>query len=430
MIFGDDVGYWNVSAYNHGMMGYKTPNIDRIAHDGALFTDYYAQQSWTAGRAAFITGQSPIRTGLTKVGLPGSPIGLQKQDPTLAELLKPQGYMTFQNGKTTPFDAAQVAKTLRANGIVDTGLPQARPQPVAGRHVPGDRAGGRQGAHRLHRPRGGKPLVALDPRERWIKAAAGWEARADNFARDTMPVSLAMVEAIQPHPGQTILDLAAGLGDTGYLAAELIEPGGQLITSDFSPEMLSAAQRRAKGTNIRFRQIDLSTPIDQEAASIDGVLCRWGYMLLEDPESALRDTRRILKQDGRLALAAWTGPDDNLWSAAPTRVLIQRGLVEPLQGPGQFTWADPNLIIDTMEAAGFVQPEVEAVDFVMRFADFDDWWTHITLTSGTVGAVDEKLDFATRSDVLADLEKLAEPFTQPDDRLEIPARTWIATATA
>jgi arylsulfatase A-like enzyme len=76
VIFGDDIGYWNVSAYNQGMMGYKTPNLDRLAKEGAIFTDYYAQQSCTAGRAAFITGQSPIRTGLTKVGLPGSPIGL------------------------------------------------------------------------------------------------------------------------------------------------------------------------------------------------------------------------------------------------------------------------------------------------------------------------------------------------------------------
>ena len=99
VIFGDDVGYWNLSAYNHGAMGYRTPNIDRLAKEGALFTDYYGQQSCTAGRAAFITGQSPIRTGLTKVGLPGSPLGLQKEDPTIADLLKPLGYMTFQNGK-------------------------------------------------------------------------------------------------------------------------------------------------------------------------------------------------------------------------------------------------------------------------------------------------------------------------------------------
>jgi arylsulfatase A-like enzyme len=99
VIMGDDVGYWNISAYNQGMAGYKTPNIDRVAREGALFTDYYAQQSCTAGRAAFITGQSPLRTGLLKVGLPGADLGLRKEDPTLAELLKPLGYMTFQNGK-------------------------------------------------------------------------------------------------------------------------------------------------------------------------------------------------------------------------------------------------------------------------------------------------------------------------------------------
>jgi arylsulfatase len=99
VIWGDDIGYWNVSAYNLGMMGYKTPNIDRIAKEGALFTDWYGQQSCTAGRAAFITGQSGFRTGLLKVGLPGAKEGLQARDVTLAQLLKAQGYMTAQFGK-------------------------------------------------------------------------------------------------------------------------------------------------------------------------------------------------------------------------------------------------------------------------------------------------------------------------------------------
>ena len=99
IIWGDDIGYWNVSAYNQGMMGYKTPNIDRIAREGVLFTDWYGQQSCTAGRAAFITGQTPFRTGNLKVGLPGAKEGLQKEDVTLAELLKAQGYMTGQFGK-------------------------------------------------------------------------------------------------------------------------------------------------------------------------------------------------------------------------------------------------------------------------------------------------------------------------------------------
>jgi arylsulfatase len=99
VIMGDDIGWFNTSAYNHGMMGYTTPNIDRIANDGVLFTDGYGQQSCTAGRAAFITGQSPKRTGLLKIGMPGDPIGLSEKDPTLAELLKPLGYTTGQFGK-------------------------------------------------------------------------------------------------------------------------------------------------------------------------------------------------------------------------------------------------------------------------------------------------------------------------------------------
>jgi arylsulfatase A-like enzyme len=99
VIWGDDIGILNISHYSHGLMGYRTPNIDRIAGEGMLFTDYYGEQSCTAGRSAFITGQLPVRTGLTKVGVPGAPLGLQPEDPTLAELLKPHGYVTGQFGK-------------------------------------------------------------------------------------------------------------------------------------------------------------------------------------------------------------------------------------------------------------------------------------------------------------------------------------------
>jgi len=112
IIWGDDIGYWNTSAYNRGAMGYRTPNIDRIAQEGALFTDWYGQQSCTAGRAAFMTGQSPIRTGLTKVGLPGAKEGLQKEDPTLAELLKSYGYVTGQFGKNHLGDRNEFLPTV------------------------------------------------------------------------------------------------------------------------------------------------------------------------------------------------------------------------------------------------------------------------------------------------------------------------------
>src|SRR5271169_3118647 len=99
ILWGDDIGWWNISFNSRGQMGYRTPNIDRIGNEGAVFTDYYAQQSCTAGRASFITGQNPIRTGLTKVGMPGADIGLQAEDPTIAEMLKPLGYATGQFGK-------------------------------------------------------------------------------------------------------------------------------------------------------------------------------------------------------------------------------------------------------------------------------------------------------------------------------------------
>src|SRR6201987_5468243 len=99
VIWGDDIGIQNLRCYSHGMIGYDTPNIDRLAKEGMMFTDCYGEQSCTAGRASFITGQSGYRTGLTKVGIPGAPVGLQAEDPTIAELLKPLGYATGQFGK-------------------------------------------------------------------------------------------------------------------------------------------------------------------------------------------------------------------------------------------------------------------------------------------------------------------------------------------
>jgi arylsulfatase A-like enzyme len=112
ILWGDDIGWWNISYNSRGQMGYRTPNIDRIANEGAAFTDYYAQQSCTAGRAAFITGQNPVRTGLTKVGMPGALIGLQKEDPTIADLLKPLGYATGQFGKNHLGDRDEFLPTM------------------------------------------------------------------------------------------------------------------------------------------------------------------------------------------------------------------------------------------------------------------------------------------------------------------------------
>lgn len=112
ILWGDDIGWWNISYNSRGQMGYRTPNIDRIANEGIAFTDYYGQQSCTAGRAAFITGQNPIRPGLTKVGMPGADIGMPDQDPTIAELLKPMGYATGQFGKNHLGDMDKYLPTM------------------------------------------------------------------------------------------------------------------------------------------------------------------------------------------------------------------------------------------------------------------------------------------------------------------------------
>jgi SAM-dependent methyltransferase len=272
-----------------------------------------------------------------------------------------------------------------------------------------------------------------DSRARWGASAKAWEAHAENMRRDTMPVSSWMVEALGPQPGDTLLELAAGPGETGFLAAELIRPGGTLISSDISPEMLSVAQRRAEALgvdNVRFKQIDADSSIDIEAASIDGVLCRWGYMLMADPNTALRETRRVLKPGGRVTLAAWASPEDNPWVSIPGRELVRRGLAEPVKPgePGQFTWAPEGVIGEQLADAGFVEYEIDAVAFMDRHDSFEDYWE---TQSSMSGRMRDALAGADPS-VVEDLREAVRAQVQPagDGTIELPARTWVAVATA
>jgi len=265
-------------------------------------------------------------------------------------------------------------------------------------------------------------------RSDWGAVSKGWEASADALRRATMPVACWMIDHTAPQVGQTVLDLAAGIGDTGFLAAELVQPGGTLITSDSSPEMLSAAQRRAESlgiTNVRFKQIDASQPIDIETASIDVVLCRWGYMLMDDPANALQETRRILRPGGRVALAAWTGADENRWSTLPIDLLLDRGLIDPAEPSGQFAWAEEGIIAEHLENAGFVEFEVETVDFPIRYPSVDAWWAASRSMSMRAGRarVDDEPEF------LRALAAAAEQWTGEDGSLVVPARTWVAAAT-
>jgi SAM-dependent methyltransferase len=273
-----------------------------------------------------------------------------------------------------------------------------------------------------------------ESRTRWAAQAAGWEERRDFLRRVSMPVASWLVDAVRPQPGHTILELAAGTGDTGFLAAELIQPGGTLICSDFSPEMLTAAQRRADElgiANVRFKQIDAES-IDLDAASLDGVLCRWGYMLMVDPEAALRETRRVLKPGARVALAAWAGPEENPWTVLGSRELAARGLLEPADpsAPGQFALAREGLIAELLDGAGFTEHHVEALDFDVELPDFDAWWDMQAGLSHSFRRAAEAADPETLAEARAAAERAVEPYARDDGTLVFPACTWVAWAAA
>lgn len=273
-----------------------------------------------------------------------------------------------------------------------------------------------------------------ESRRGWGRAAAGWSRERAAFERNTMPVSAALVEAVSPQPGHTLLELAAGVGDTGYLALELAQPGGRLITTDFSPEMLTVAQERAAELGItervRFKQVDAES-IDLDAASVDGVLCRWGYMLMADPGAALRETRRVLRPGGRVALAAWAAPEENPWMAIQNQVMVELGVAEPSApgAPGPFAWGEPGTAESFLEQAGFADVEARPVDFAFAFGSLDEHWDFKRATSRFLAeTLDRHPDAADR--VRAVLDERLGRYRHPDGSLALPARTWIAAATA
>ena len=250
-----------------------------------------------------------------------------------------------------------------------------------------------------------------------------------------MPVSAWLIDSLDPQPGDTLLELAAGTGDTGLLAAELVAPTGEVILSDFSAEMLATARSRADElgvANVRFKQIDAETSIDVPAASVDGVMCRWGFMLMAEPGVALSGARRVLKPGGRLALAAWAGPEHNPWSALPDRELQARGLAEPPASgmPGQYAWRREGVIAEQLEDAGFVEHNVEALDFTMDYASAEDWWEGQSATSGRLAAAISSGPREAIAEVRAAVLAAAASYAQPDGTLRIPARTWVASAEA
>jgi SAM-dependent methyltransferase len=270
--------------------------------------------------------------------------------------------------------------------------------------------------------------------ERWERGAAGWSRRADSIQEFGMRVSVWMVEHLDLQPGERVLDLAAGPGDTGFLAAELVRPGGTLISSDAAEAMLGVALGRARDlgvTNVEFKRLELEW-IDLPTASVDAILCRWGLMFALDPAAALQDARRVLRPGGRIALAVWDAPEHNPWATIPTRALVELGHVEPPDpnAPGMFTLADPGRLEQLLETAGFVDVVVDSVELSRSGPSVQRFLEETLDLSRPFAEVRERLSDEQWKAVERRVASLAEPFTAQEGTLKFPARSLAAAASA
>ena len=241
----------------------------------------------------------------------------------------------------------------------------------------------------------------------WERMAPGWDERRVWVWEVSRAVGEWMVDRLAPQAGQTVLELAAGAGDTGFAASTRLGDGGRLISTDFSPRMVQAAQRRAAElglTNADFRVMD-AEHMDLDDNSVDGVLCRWGYMLMADPGAAFRETRRVLRNRGRLAFSVWAEPERNPWASIPARVLVERGHIPaPEPGaPGIFSMADPGRVRALVTGAGFADPEIEFVEMAWTFDDFEGYWEFLVRLAGglavTINALPPEEQNAVRLEV-------------------------------
>jgi ubiquinone/menaquinone biosynthesis C-methylase UbiE len=259
--------------------------------------------------------------------------------------------------------------------------------------------------------------------ELWERMAKVWERRRGLAWRWTRPVGEWLVDRLDPQPGQTILDLAAGTGETGFLAARRLGSDGRLISSDFSPQMVAAAERVAKELSVEsaeFRILD-AEQLDLGDGSVDGVLCRFSYMLMADPLEALRETRRVLRAGGRLAFSTWGEAARNSWMTFSVGVLIERGLMEPFSsdGPGVFSMPDEQAIVPLVREAGFDQIEVEEMELRWRFESSDELWILASEMQGPVASAIATLEEEQQRAVRAAIEERAAAFAI-GDRYEIP----------
>jgi SAM-dependent methyltransferase len=262
--------------------------------------------------------------------------------------------------------------------------------------------------------------------ETWDEMAPGWEQRREWLLSFTAAVNEWLVDRVDPQPGATILDIAAGTGDLGFAAASRVGDEGEVLCTDFSAEMLDAARRNGERLgldNVDYRVLDAER-MELDDDSVDGAFCRWGYMLMAVPAAALRETRRVLRDGGRLGFAVWQTPDRNPWAAIPGMTLVERGhMPAPEPGaPGIFALGERDRVVELVTGAGFGEPQVEELTFEWRYGP-DDLWDTLTSLAGPLARVIKALPTDEQQATRAAIEERMEGFRQGDEAV-VPAACW------
>lgn len=267
-------------------------------------------------------------------------------------------------------------------------------------------------------------------RKDWDSLANNWYEQRASLLAASRPIHEWLVEHLEPRDGQRVLEIAAGPGETGFLAAKQLGTG-RLLSTDISPAMVDAARRRGAELgihNVDYRVLDAQA-MDSGDAAFDGVICRWGFMLMPDPAAALRECRRVLVPGGRLVFAVFTGPAENPFASIPARVLAEQGHMPPPTAgwqPGILALADRARVEALLDAAGFTSTHIESVDMTWTFTDADDYWSFLVELTA-LGPLVRSLPATARAAVREAIDRRLTEFARADG-IVLPSRCWCGVA--
>jgi SAM-dependent methyltransferase len=273
--------------------------------------------------------------------------------------------------------------------------------------------------------------VSCESADAWSAVAAGWARRHEQVSDSMRPVTDRLLAALDPQPGDRVLEIGGGLGEVGEAVARLVGPDGEVVVTDVAPAMLEAAAKRiGKLPNLSTRVAD-ATETGFEPASFDRAVGRFVVMLVPDPAAALGELRRVLRPDGRLAFAVWTTAPENPWGSTIGQTLLRLGLVDPPEpdSPGPFRLADPERLRSLVRDAGFAEPVLETVDIEMRYDSPDHY---VEVSADLSRSFQDALARLSSEDVkrLHDEVKTAiEPFAA-EGSVALPGRAWVVAADA